>query len=245
MDTCTFSVIIPAHNEEQYVARCIRSVRRAVRESGKTAEIIVVCNRCTDKTEQIAQSLGAVTLRDETRCIAVVRNAGIRAAKGRYIVTIDCDNRMTRGTLREIDTLMQSGKYIGGGAPMRFERNSYPLFFNDLVCRFGYAVTGLYCGIFWAERETFLRIGGFADKRAMEDVLTARNLRQYSRKKGKKYTCLKDNVLINSTRKFDKMGDWMYFRLMIENFGTMIKAAAGSSAELDALLDKLFYDYNG
>ena len=43
--TLTFSVIIPAHNEEQYIARCIRSVRRAVKESGRDAEIIVVCNR--------------------------------------------------------------------------------------------------------------------------------------------------------------------------------------------------------
>ncbi|MBR3418749.1 MAG: glycosyltransferase [Oscillospiraceae bacterium] len=244
-ETLTFSVIIPAHNEEQYIARCIRSVRRAVKESGRDAEIIVVCNRCTDRTEQIAKSLGAVTLRDETRCIAAVRNAGIRAAKGRYIVTIDSDNRMTKGTLAEIYRLMQTGRYIGGGAPIRFERYSVPLYLNDLLCRAGFAVTGLYSGIFWAERKTFLKIGGFADKRAMEDVYTAKALKRYGKVRGRAYTCLKENVLINSVRKYDDLGDWLYFRLIAQNFGALVRAAFGDRSGADRLIDELFYDYNG
>lgn len=112
------SVIIPAHNEEKYIGRCIRSVRKAASEFGGGTEIIVVCNRCTDRTEDIAGSLGARVLKNEDRCIAKVRNTGIAAAKGKIIVTIDADNRMTKGTLKEIYALLKSGRYIGGGAPM-------------------------------------------------------------------------------------------------------------------------------
>ncbi len=239
-----FSVIIPAHNEEKYVARCIGSVKRAAAFCGKPAEIIVVCNRCTDRTAEIAQEQGARVIYNEDRCIAKTRNAGIFAANGDIIVTIDCDNRMTKGTLREIDSLLGTGKYIGGGAPIRFERYSLPLYLNDLICRFSFAVTGLYCGIFWAKRETFKAVGGFVEMKAMEDAATAKKLKALGKKQGKKYTVLKKNYLINSTRKYDDMGDWLYLKLLVKNAGAFIKAAFGDKKKLDALFDELFYDYN-
>lgn len=241
----SFSVVIPAHNEEKYVARCIGSVRGAAKYYGGPAEIIVVCNRCTDKTADIAKKCGARIILNEDRCIAKVRNAGILAARGDVIVTIDCDNRMTKGTLREIAALLDTGKYIGGGAPIRFERYSFPLFCNDMLCRLSFKITGLYCGIFWAERASFNAIGGFVEKKAMEDVATARALKAYGKRNGKKYTVLRKNVLINSTRKYDDMGDWLYFTAAFKNAGALIKAAMGDKRELDALLDKMFYDYNG
>ncbi len=238
------SVVIPAHNEEKYVERCIQSVRESAKHFRGNVEIIVVCNRCTDKTEELAEANGACVVKNEDRCIALVRNSGIAVAKGSVIVTIDCDNRMTPGTIREIWARLRSGQYIGGGAPIRFERYSFPLWLNDMMCRFGFAVTGLYCGIMWAEKKTFDAIGGFADKRAMEDIETAKRIRAYGKKQGKKYGVLKKNYLINSTRKYDDLGDWLYFKLMITNMGTLIKAAFGDSKAYDELLDEMFYEYN-
>ncbi len=245
MGEYVFTVVVPAHNEEKYVVRCINSIKRAADHFGRPVEIIVVCNRCTDKTMELAQANGARTLTNEQRCIAAVRNTGIKAARGRYILTIDCDNRMTKGTIKEAYRLLKSGKYIGGGASIRFERYSLPLYLNDYMCRGAFALTGLYCGMFWASKQTFEAVGGFADKRAMEDVQTAKNLKAYGKKLGKKYGCLKRNYLINSTRKWDDMGDWLYIRLLFENAGSIIKAALGNSREYDKLVDKLFYDYNG
>lgn len=245
MGKYSFSVIIPAHNEEKYVARCIGSIKKAEKFYGGDVEIIVVCNRCADRTANIAKKHGAKVIFNDDRCIAKVRNAGIFAASGDLIVTIDCDNRMTKGTLKEIACLIHTGRYIGGGAPIRFERYSFPLYCNDILCRLSFGVTGLYCGIFWAERTTFQAIGGFVEKKAMEDVATAKALKAYGKSKGKKYTVLRKNVLINSTRKYDDMGDWLYFKLMFKNAGSLIKAALGDKKELDILFDKLFYDYNG
>ena len=238
------SVIIPAHNEEKYIRRCIHSIKKADERFKGNTEIIVVCNRCSDKTAKIAEENGARVLFNEDRCIAKVRNAGIDAANGKIIVTIDADNRMTPGTLNEIYRLLKSGKYIGGGAPIRFERYSFPLWCNDILCRVSFMITGLYSGIFWAKKETFDAIGGFVDKKAMEDVATAKLLKQYGKKKGKKYTTLKKNVLINSTRKYDDLGDWLYFKLLVENAGTFIKAAFGDKSGVDKLLDEMFYEYN-
>lgn len=238
------SVVIPAHNEEKYIKRCIDSIKDADSVFPGNTEIVVVCNRCTDHTADIAKEKGAVVRFNEDRCIAKVRNDGISVAKGKIIVTIDADNRMTKGTLREIYSLLRTGKYIGGGAPIRFERYSFPLWCNDIVCRVSFAVTGLYSGIFWAEKETFDRIGGFADKKAMEDVATAKLLREYGKKNGKQYTTLRKNYLINSTRKYDDLGDWLYFKLIFKNLGTLLKAVLGDRSGLDKLLDNMFYDYN-
>ena len=238
------SVIIPAHNEEKYIKRCIDSIKEADKIFPGNTEIIVVCNRCSDRTQEIAIENGAEVVINEDRCIAKVRNAGITAAKGRIIVTIDADNRMTKNTLREIYALLRSGKYIGGGAPIRFERYSFPLLCNDILCRISFGLTGLYSGIFWAKKETFDEIGGFADLKAMEDVATAKLLKKNGKQKGKKYTTLRKNYLINSTRKYDDLGDWLYFKLMIENAGVLIRAALGDRSGMDALLDKMFYDYN-
>ena len=113
------------------------------------------------------------------------------------------------------------------------------------MCRVSFAVTGLYCGIFWAERSTFQAIGGFAEQKAMEDAATAKALKAYGKRQGKKYGVLHRNVLINSTRKYDDLGDWLYLKLMVGNLDTFLKAALGDRRGLDELLDQLFYDYNG
>ncbi|MBQ8966736.1 glycosyltransferase [Ruminococcus sp.] len=239
------SVIIPAHNEEKYVARCIGSINAAAEFYGGEVEIIVVCNRCTDRTDVIAKKRSARVIYNEERCIASVRNAGIFAAEGDIIVTIDCDNTMTKGTLKEIDCLLGTGRYIGGGAPIRFERYSLPLYLNELLCEAGFGLTGLYCGIFWAEKKTFEAVGGFREIKAMEDAATAKSLKAYGKTLGKRYTVLRKNCLINSTRKYDDMGDWLYLKLLLKNAGAFIKAALGDRQELDLVLDRLFYDYNG
>ena len=243
-DKVHVSVVVPAHNEEKYVKRCIDSIKESAGYFKGNVEIIIVCNRCTDKTEEIARSNGAVVVKNEDRCIAKVRNTGINAARGKIIVTIDCDNRMTKGTIAEVYHLLKTGKYIGGGAPIRFERYSFPLWCNDIMCRILFAITGLYSGIFWATRDTFDAIDGFVEQKAMEDVATAKMLKKYGKSKGKKYTTLRKNHLINSTRKYDDLGDWLYFKLMVNNAGILIKAALGNTQALDQLLDEIFYDYN-
>lgn len=173
--------------------------------------------------------------------IAQVRNAGIKAAEGSIIVTIDADNRMTPGTLRETKGKLACGRFIGGGAPIRFERYSLPLYLNDLLCRASFRITGLYCGMIWAEKKTFDAIGGFEDIKAVEDVATAKKIKSFGKKKGLRYTTLSQNHLINSTRKFDEMGDWLYFKLLVKNAGTMVRAALGDRRGLDSLLDEMFY----
>lgn len=51
--------IVPAHNEEPTLDSCINGIRNQTIET----DILVVCDNCTDKTEQLAQSLEVNTLK--------------------------------------------------------------------------------------------------------------------------------------------------------------------------------------
>jgi len=61
------SVIIPAHNEEKYIGKCLDSIALAANNIDSKVEIVVVLNRCTDKTEQIAKDHGALTVANDTK----------------------------------------------------------------------------------------------------------------------------------------------------------------------------------
>ena len=69
-------------------------------------------------------------------------------------------------------------------------------------------------------------------------------LLQNSLENMEQYTTLRKNYLINSTRKYDDLGDWLYFKLIFKNLGTLLKAVLGDRSGLDKLLDNMFYDYN-
>lgn len=146
-------------------------------------------------------------------------------------------------TICEIYSLLKSGKYIGGGAPIRFERYSFPLWCNDFLCQISFGITGLYSDIFCAKKQLLMQSEDLS-KKTMEVVATAKLLKQHGKTHKQKYTTLHRNHLINSTRKYDDLGDWLYFKLMFKSGGALIKAAFGDTAEYDKLLDELFYEYN-
>ena len=72
-------------------------------------EVIVVLNRCSDKTEEIAHGFGARTIWEDARNLAKIRNAGARSAVGRVLVTIDADSTVTPNMLVAIRPLDMSG----------------------------------------------------------------------------------------------------------------------------------------
>jgi glycosyltransferase involved in cell wall biosynthesis len=58
------SIVIPAYNEEAYLAQTIRS---ALAQDYSDFEVIVVNNASTDRTEEIARGFANITLINESR----------------------------------------------------------------------------------------------------------------------------------------------------------------------------------
>ncbi|PFW88297.1 glycosyltransferase [Bacillus pseudomycoides] len=206
-----FSIIIPAHNEEKYIGRCLDSIVVASKFYKNQIEVIVVLNRCSDCTEEIAQSYHCITLQDENKNLSKIRNAGAKIARGEIIVTIDADSWMSENMLREIDKHLKTGKYIGGGVKGKFERISLGIIVSGLlliiplIFKYGFVSVRM----FWCYRKDFEAIGGFNEDLLMaEDAEFAMRLKKYGKIHGKGFTTIKKAYMTTSCRKFDEHGDW-------------------------------------
>jgi len=84
-----FSVIVPAHNSAEYIGKGLRSIRK---QTFKDYELIVVCDACTDDTEQMARVYTDKIIVTEFGMDGLARNAGIDAADGYWLIFMDDDD---------------------------------------------------------------------------------------------------------------------------------------------------------
>lgn len=97
----TISLVIPAYNEEKFLARCLDEVRR--HSDTRFKEIIVVNNGSTDSTAVIAARYPEVTLVEESRRgTGWARERGWRTATGDIIAFIDADTRLPNGWVERV-----------------------------------------------------------------------------------------------------------------------------------------------
>jgi glycosyltransferase involved in cell wall biosynthesis len=207
------SIVIPARNEERFIGSCLESIRRASANYNGRIETIVVLNRCTDRTEEIARSLGARIVREDARNLSKIRNAGAGVATGRILITIDADSTMTAGTLSAVERALSSRKTIGGGVWIFPERLSIGIVASVIVLGVALAPVMLRDwisgGLFWCYREDFKAIGGFDESLvSVEDIDFARRLKARGKKIGRPFRTLRGGHIVTSCRKFDRFGDW-------------------------------------
>jgi glycosyltransferase involved in cell wall biosynthesis len=232
-----FSILIPARNEEKYLPGCLAAVRKAAAPFADQVEVIVAVNRSTDRTEEIARTNGAIVVHTDARNLATIRNTAAKAATGEIIVTIDADSRMSARMLQDIDRLLRSERYIGGGVMIWPERWSLGIVATavmllPLVVR--YRVSA---GLFWCLREHFEAIGGFNESFvSVEDLDFATRLKAYGKSQGKKFATIYRSHIVTSCRKFDTFGDWF----LVRNPAFVRRIFSGKSQQ-DA--DRLYYDY--
>jgi glycosyltransferase involved in cell wall biosynthesis len=89
----TLSVVIITHNEEANIGRTLKSVQTLVSD-GK-GEIIVVDSGSTDRTVEIAKSLGAKVFVEEWKGFAAQKNSAIDKATGDWILSLDADEEVS------------------------------------------------------------------------------------------------------------------------------------------------------
>jgi cellulose synthase/poly-beta-1,6-N-acetylglucosamine synthase-like glycosyltransferase len=93
-------VLIPAHNEELVIGACLEAIMGDLREGD---QVLVVADRCTDKTASIARRFGALVLErgpDEEPGRAAARQAGLERARGLEwdaVVMLDADSVIEPG----------------------------------------------------------------------------------------------------------------------------------------------------
>jgi glycosyltransferase involved in cell wall biosynthesis len=114
------SFIVPAHNEEAWVGRCVSAIRNGAESLGESHEIIVVDDASSDATASIAREQGAQVVRVEHRQIAATRNAGAQQAQGDILFFVDADTLTNAPVIQSALRAVRAGA-IGGGCVPRFE----------------------------------------------------------------------------------------------------------------------------
>jgi glycosyltransferase involved in cell wall biosynthesis len=101
------SVVVPAHNEEGNIARCVRALTRGA-EPGEV-EVVVVPNGCTDRTAEVTRGLGidgvhVVELAKGSKVLAI--NEGERHATRFPRFYVDGDVELHIEDLRRVASLL-------------------------------------------------------------------------------------------------------------------------------------------
>jgi len=204
------SFIIPAHNEEAWVGRCVSAIRNAAESLGEPHEIIVVDDASTDATAAIARQQGAQVIRVEHRQIAATRNAGARQARGDVLFFVDADTLTNAPAIQSALRAIRAGA-IGGGCVPRFEgwlpwwfRLTEPLIEPAVrLARFLPSGAFLFC-----TRSAFETTGGFDENYfAAEEVMFVAALKRQGR-----FAILAETV-VTSGRKIRAHSFWTLTRL--------------------------------
>lgn len=96
MKKMSLSVVIIAQNEEQMLLGCLNSIKGA-------GEVIVVDSGSTDGTLVIAKKYGCRFYFHKWKGFASQKNFGINKAKGKWILVLDADERISPGLWDEIN----------------------------------------------------------------------------------------------------------------------------------------------
>ena len=207
-----FAVIIPAYNEEDYLAATLVATRAAMAEMPETGELIVVDNNSTDGTAEVAKQNGADRVVFEPHNqIARARNAGAATTEAAWLVFIDADTQVPAAVLRQALTDLQGGTVVGGGAEVEVDQPVGMMvgwlvrLWNQVSKRFHYAAGSF----FYCRRDGFDAVGGFDESvYAGEEVWLAKRLKKWGKKCGLEFRIILDPPIVTSGRKSDWYSDW-------------------------------------
>jgi len=204
-DNLTYSVIIPAYNEEILLPATLSSLTIAMDSIPYKGEIIVVDNNSTDKTKQVAEKYGVRVIFEPFRQIAKARNSGARIAKSNFLIFLDADTIIPPQLLQKALNLLEEDRYCGGGTLLSFD-SQLPFLAGRLVKFWNWlSKTGkLAAGSFiFCLSRGFDDIGGFDESiYAGEEVTFSRNLKAWGKKNNLLFTIIADQAVITSGRKF-------------------------------------------
>jgi glycosyltransferase involved in cell wall biosynthesis len=205
------SVIIPAYNEEKYLAATLRSVAQALSTAACPSELIVVDNDSVDATKRIAEDFGAQVFPEKEHNISRVRNTGAKIACGEVLVFVDADTLIPEALVHEIALVMKDEKCFGGAVAVTYEKPARSwIRFYLLGWKLWGKVFKLRQGATqFCRREVFLELTGYDESIYIgEDVEFAWRLAKLARRR-QAFTFFIEHLKVKtSARRFDKMNWW-------------------------------------
>ena len=164
------SILMPCLNEARTLGTCIAKAKGYLARQNFPGEIIVADNGSTDGSQQIAESHGARVVTISKRGYGNAVKAGIKAARGKFVIMGDSDDSydfvLLDGFLEKLEAgydLVVGNRFAGG-----IKQGAMPLlhryFGNPLITTIGRLlfkspVNDFYCGLRGFRRDAILRLG--------------------------------------------------------------------------------------
>lgn len=111
MSTPRLSVLVVARNEEARLPDCLATLRFA-------DEIVVVLDRSTDRSGEIARAAGARVVEGAWELEGARRNAGLDACVGEWVLEVDADERIPAALGAEIRAVIAASPHAWHEIPV-------------------------------------------------------------------------------------------------------------------------------
>src|SRR5882724_7955766 len=224
------SVVVPAFNEEKFIARALRKIRAATdafSALGWESEIIVCDNNSTDRTAAKARAAGATVVFEPVNQISRARNAGATLATGDWLAFVDADSYPSRELFADLAAVIQSGRCLGGGAVVKMDRAvGWTRLFIPLwngISRLKRWAAGSFV---FCEANVFRELEGFSQELyAAEELEFSNRLKTLALERKKKVIILHRHPLVTSARK-------AHLYSLREHFGMLWKTLRHRGANL-------------
>lgn len=216
------SVVVPAHNEEDYLSRCLKALVEQNYPPEKY-EIILVDSESTDNTARIANKFN-VNVVKAPKGVSIARQYGFDVAKKEIIASTDADTIVSVNWLRVISqSFSEDRRIVAVHGPVGFLSNEVStierllsLYLWEYFCKSS-ALFGrkIFAGMNFAVRkDVFIKIGGFdLAAKSAEDVVLARKL-QFEGK-----IVYQRKMLVNtSARRLRAMGNIAFTHHHLRNY---------------------------
>jgi len=163
------SIVMPCLNEEETIASCITKAQAGIKATGLSGEIIIVDNGSTDKSVEIAESMGVRIVREKERGYGNAYKKGFSEARGKYIIMGDSDDTYSFSEIKPfVDKLKNGadfvvgsrlkGKIYAGAMPLLHRYFGTPLIAFLLNLFFKTGVSDPNCGMRAFTKEAFLKM---------------------------------------------------------------------------------------
>lgn len=115
------SIIIPAHNEETTIGRCLE--RLLADGSAGGMQVVVACNGCSDRTAEVARKFGNRVTVVETDVASKVHalNLADEVAEGYPRIYMDADVVLTPRDIDEISRTLEQGPILAAAPRMEMD----------------------------------------------------------------------------------------------------------------------------
>jgi peptidoglycan-N-acetylglucosamine deacetylase len=166
--TMKVSVIVPAFNEEALIRQCLTALRN--QDYQGDIEILVVDNNSTDRTAEIARSLGARVVREDKQGVVFALKRGTEETSGDILIFTDADTIVPSNWVSTIVAALEANPdaAAAGGWVAFYDSNwkgalfcKYILPIGMIYDRFFFSYAHLWGANMGVRREAFEKVGGW------------------------------------------------------------------------------------